>query len=706
MLDGAMTPWREVVRVGVTVVPALLAACGGAMSNDRDAAPGGTGPVTGSGGANGSGDGGQTAATLGLTACRDLSPPASSLAVAASAPVFLLVNPYGASVVTQDGWRVPRTFTGQIGTITDGAISADGSWGATIGSDLALRFWRTSDGSESARLQLTAVPTLLAASPVADLVAMADQESQVTVVAPAGATVRWRVQVGEGPVAAIQFLPDGRSLLVATHAALEWRNVATGELMRSLSARSAAGSPTGGGGSVDAGAGPAFAGPIAITKDGNTLAFATVVGFEIQARVVRASDLSAVGGPIARTDVLYSMALTNDGKQVILGTDDGAFVYDAASAALVRSFLPFHTVLDLAVSADGTMLAVDTAEVSFYRLADGALVHMTGQTGFIWFASFATDGRLAIPGVAGPTQIWDPARGTPLRFLEEPPGNGGTVGFTPSDQIMMMTENLATFWDADQGTVVDQVTFASTEVNDGLPFLVFTPDGRTLISGGSPQARGQIRFWDRASGALLRAFSAHAGGITDLAITSRGDILASAGYEGELLGGVHPLMNNIKLWDVASGALLATFEGHTGRTAVEFSKDGDLLMSADDFEGRVSLWSVPGGQLVRDLSTGRVRLSETTSNGYGYSIAMSPDGRLAASAGFDWTITERGSVDIAVWRVADGVLVAHLLGLSDAGQGSIVWSPDGSMIAAGASGGMRVWCLTESPALASASAGR
>ncbi len=145
--------------------------------------------------------------------------------------------------------------------------------------------------------------------------------------------------------------------------------------------------------------------------------------------------------------------------------------------------------------------------------------------------------------------------------------------------------------------------------------LAYTPDGKTLASGGDDAL---IKLWDTASGNERATLKRHKISVYAIAFSPHGRVLASGGYD-----------KHVKLWDVAGGTEIATLEGHTGSVrSVAFSPDGQTVASGGA-DRTVKLWDIAGRRERATLRghTGTIR-----------GVAFSPAGTLVASGSEDGTI--------------------------------------------------------------------
>ena len=118
-----------------------------------------------------------------------------------------------------------------------------------------------------------------------------------------------------------------------------------------------------------------------------------------------------------------------------------------------------------------------------------------------------------------------------------------------------------------------------------------------------------IQLWDVATGQVVRTLQGHTGNITTMTISPNGQLLASGADD-----------RTIKLWEVTTGKLVQTISDSSINHELAFAADGRLLASG--IWQVVQLWDVSTGQKVRSLP-GHLWVV--------YDVAFSPDGKLLAS---------------------------------------------------------------------------
>jgi WD40 repeat protein len=233
--------------------------------------------------------------------------------------------------------------------------------------------------------------------------------------------------------------------------------------------------------------------------------------------------------------------------------------------------------------------------------------------------------------------------------------------------------------------------------------VVFSLDGKSLISGGESLGSGSIRIWQVATGKSIRELGDALIGSWDLALFPDGRTLADAGDD-----------NHIRIWDLHTKKLIREIGrgDRKGGLAVAVAPDGkafaclgvktaiqiygadtgELLLRIKERRGWIIRYS-PDGKLLAsgagdcvilwDAQTGKkVRAIDQGLGGF-HALAFSCDGRALVTGGADNTI--------ALWDVATGKELKRFRGHRDEVL-AVAVSPDGKSIASGSKDGtVRLW---------------
>ena len=376
------------------------------------------------------------------------------------------------------------------------------------------------------------------------------------------------------------------------------------------------------------------------------------------------ADVAYAPGFVARLTDHYlrvnSIAISPDGLTALSASDDTTLIlwdidpasttyrqgtrWEGGHASLVNS---------VAFSPDGTQALSGSNDMTLilWDVASGQpLRTLAGHQAAVLAVAFHPGGERALSGSADTTLIsWNLRTGKALDVLEGHTDWVHSVAFSPTGgrALSASADHSIIKWNVDTGEDVRTWEYHGSEVRS----IVFSPNGRTALSASDDRT---LILWDVDNGDVLRVFEGHEWAVNNAVFSPDGTRAASVSDDRTVI-----------LWDVETGDALRVFTGHdTLVLSLAFHPDDQRILSGD-LSGDMIIWDARDPTFTVGAMTGTLQGAPEEVK----TIAISPDGRLALSAG--------QFAHITLWNLETGEIV-HRMSDERPPSPGLAFTPDGS----------------------------
>ena len=223
------------------------------------------------------------------------------------------------------------------------------------------------------------------------------------------------------------------------------------------------------------------------------------------------------------------------------------------------------------MSADGTSFATSDRgpTVTIWDAPSGRSKFLVHNASGIRASTFTPDGKFVVGDVSDlkaqdyRIKFWDLRNGQEIRSIQTN-AKAPSILFVPGgNQIAMSAGPLVgvQFLELETGKLVKTVK----PHDDAAEVAGFSPDGKLMVTASV--AGNEIKITDRATGKNVHTISSpHPKLQHGVCLDPKGKLIASSGWD-----------NNVKIWDLETGALKRTLEFPWNAVKIQWSPDGRFL---------------------------------------------------------------------------------------------------------------------------------
>ncbi|MCI0633155.1 MAG: WD40 repeat domain-containing protein [Actinobacteria bacterium] len=346
----------------------------------------------------------------------------------------------------------------------------------------------------------------------------------------------------------------------------------------------------------------------------------------------------------ASSGAVWTPSFSADGSLVAAAWSDErrVRVFDASDGRPITAFARLDAVSHTTFSPDGRMLAVSSFAIGtvVFDLATGTIAFRLH--GVLNASAWAPDGlRIATVGSDGTARLWDGGTGEPLFTLFGHRAPICCLDWSPDGSRLVTgsEDGTAKVWEVSEREGREVLSLSAQDLRAVVGSAVFSPDGTQVMTGDGkitatkvwdvgiggdaewmnlptqpdgnlfwpgdveflPEGRrlasineeGGIAIWDLQTGRELRTIRVGGSLISSLDVTADGSVIA-AGRDNGLA----------TAWDVTTGEELFSAQHHAGVLDVDWSPDGEHLVTAT-WPRRISILDATGDVVRRLKEEGR-----------------------------------------------------------------------------------------------------